>query len=77
MVAGRRGQSGSTGGRPLAVVAGATGDLQLTFYSPFGVLLQGKATYGSALSVDGRLSAIWAFRGLTLGGGVGSASVSR
>jgi hypothetical protein len=59
-----------------SVVFGGSGDLQLTFFSPFGALVQGRVTYGSAFSIDGRLGAIWAWKGLTLGGGVGSASVS-
>ena len=33
-------------------------------------------TYGSAFSIDGRIAAIWAWKGLTIGGGAGTASVS-
>lgn len=59
-----------------SVVLGASGDLQLTFFSPFGVLTQGTVTYGSSFSIDGRIAAIWAWKGLTVGGGAGTASVS-
>lgn len=59
-----------------SVVFGTAGDLQLTFFSPFGVLTQGRLTYGSAFAIDGRVAAIWAWKGLTLGGGAGTASVS-
>jgi hypothetical protein len=55
---------------------GAAGDLQLTFFSPFGVLAHGAASVQSSLWVDAWVAAIWAPGGLSLGGGVGTMSVS-
>ena len=58
------------------VLLGAQGDLQLTFLSPFGVLAHLSALVGPELTLDGSLSAIWSWRGLTIGGGLGAASFS-
>ncbi|MEQ1503752.1 MAG: hypothetical protein ABMB14_16045, partial [Myxococcota bacterium] len=55
---------------------GVTGDLQVTFFSPFGLLARGMVTYGSAPWVDGSVCAIWAGGGLTVGAGASAVSSS-
>lgn len=55
---------------------GLAGDLHVTFLSPFG--LYGQASWapsGDATGLDLRVAAIGAWRGLTLGGGIGTSSV--
>lgn len=59
-----------------AVLVGLAGDLQVTFFSPFGVLAQGAVRYlPLSPGLDARASAAWAWRGLTLGAGAGVASI--
>jgi hypothetical protein len=56
------------------LLAGAQGDLQLTFMSPFGLLGHASVLASPTLQLDGWISAIWAWRGLSIGAGPGLAS---
>ncbi len=54
---------------------GLVGDVHLTFYSPFGVWLQGGlAAANQSPGYSGRLMGVWQARGVTGGVGVGTAS---
>jgi hypothetical protein len=59
---------------PNALVA-ITGAGQITFFSPFGVLVAGQLGWGGGFVGDARLAAIWTWRRLTLGGGLGRMAV--
>lgn len=54
--------------------ASAHGDLMVTFFSPFGVQTHAMLTLWPTFDTDGWVSAIWARRGLSIGGGPGIAS---
>jgi hypothetical protein len=56
------------------LMGGASGEMQLTFFSPFGLLGHASVLASPALQVDGWLSAIWAWRGLSVGLGPGTAT---
>jgi hypothetical protein len=58
------------------LAVGLTGDFQATFFSPFGVLAHGSVGWFDAPVLDGRISAVWTWRGLTLGAGLGRTSLA-
>jgi hypothetical protein len=56
------------------LMGGAQGEMQLTFFSPFGLLGHASVLASPTLQLDGWLSAIWAWRGLSVGVGPGTAT---
>ncbi|MEQ1569503.1 MAG: hypothetical protein ABMA64_27955 [Myxococcota bacterium] len=56
---------------PSAAGFALTGDTQVTFYSPFGVLAHGDVGWMLAPQADGRVAAIGTWRGFTAGAGLG------
>ncbi|HHO54020.1 MAG TPA: hypothetical protein ENK18_24900 [Deltaproteobacteria bacterium] len=56
---------------------GGAADLQLTFFSPFGVLAQGIVPWSlDGFSGGGRIHGVWTLGGLSLGAGIGSSLVA-
>lgn len=55
---------------------GGAADVQITFFSPLGVLAQGIAPWTlDGFSGDGRINGVWTLGGLSVGAGIGSSLI--